>query len=110
VAMARRSPAPKLIYCSSLAAAGPTVAGQPKREEDAPTPISVYGRSKLGGELAVRELAMQVPAVIVCPPIVYGLADREFLPSVLPMAKFGLVLKSGLGRKHYSLVHVDDLC
>lgn len=109
-AMARRSPAPRLVLCSSLAAAGPTVAGRPKREEDAPAPISTYGKSKLGGEQAVREFCDRVPSVIVRPPIVYGPADREFLPSVLPMAKLGVVLKSGLGPKHYSIIHVDDLC
>lgn len=109
-AIARREKPAKLVYCSSLSAAGPTVAGKPLREEDEPAPLSIYGRSKLGGELAVRAFADRVPSVIVRPPIVYGPADREFLPSLLPMAKLGLVLKSGFGPKHYSLIHVDDLC
>lgn len=109
-AMAQQERPPRLVYCSSLAAAGPATVGHPKREEDAPTPISIYGRSKLGGELAVREFAERVPSVIVRPPIVYGPADREFLPSVLPMARFGVMLKSGFGPKRYSIVHVDDLC
>lgn len=109
-AISKHQPSAKLVYCSSLSAAGPTVAGRPRREEEQPAPISDYGRSKLAGELAVRELSDRVPSVIVRPPIVYGPADHEFLPSVLPMAKLGLILKSGLGPKHYSLVHVDDLC
>jgi nucleoside-diphosphate-sugar epimerase len=41
---------------------------------------------------------------------VYGPGDQEFLPSILPMARLGLVLKSGFGPKHYSVIHVDDLC
>ncbi len=100
----------RLVHCSSLSAAGPTIAGRPRREEDEPRPVSVYGRSKLGGELAVRQYADRIPAVILRPPIVYGPADKEFLPSLLPMAKLGVYLKSGMGPKRYSLIHVDDLC
>lgn len=109
-AVSRMEKPARLVYCSSLAAAGPSVAGKPLREEDEPRPVSTYGRSKLGGELAVRQYAGTVPSVIVRPPIVYGPADREFLPSILPMARFGIYLKSGWGPKRYSLIHVDDLC
>ncbi len=106
-----RMPDPaRLVHCSSLSAAGPTTVGRPRREEDEPRPVSVYGRSKLAGEMAVRQYADRVPSVIVRPPIVYGPADKEFLPSLLPMARFGLYLKSGTGPKRYSLIHVDDLC
>jgi nucleoside-diphosphate-sugar epimerase len=101
---------PRMVYCSSLAAAGPSTPERPRREEDPPAPVSVYGRSKLGGEEAVRALAHRVPSVIVRPPIVYGPGDQEFLPSMLPMAKLGVMLKSGFGPKRYSLIHVDDLC
>lgn len=109
-AMSRMKKPARLVYCSSLSAAGPTTAGRPRREEDEPRPISIYGKSKLAGEMAVRQYAEKVPSVIVRPPIVYGPADREFLPSVLPMARFGVYLKSGLGPKRYSLIHVNDLC
>jgi dihydroflavonol-4-reductase len=109
-ALAELSSPPRLVYCSSLAAAGPSVPGRPRREEEPPAPVSLYGRSKLGGEQAVREYASRVPAVIIRPPIVYGPGDQEFLPSLLPMARLGVVLKSGFGPKHYSIIHVDDLC
>ncbi|MGA9524825.1 MAG: NAD-dependent epimerase/dehydratase family protein [Myxococcaceae bacterium] len=109
-AIARMPDPARLVHCSSLSAAGPTTVGRPLREEDEPRPISVYGRSKLAGELAVRQYADRVPSVIVRPPLVYGPADKEFLPSLLPMARFGLYLKSGTGPKRYSLIHVDDLC
>ncbi|HME92138.1 MAG TPA: NAD-dependent epimerase/dehydratase family protein, partial [Myxococcaceae bacterium] len=101
---------PRLVYCSSLAAAGPTSAGKPKSEDEEPSPVSTYGRSKLAGEMALRQFADRLPCVIVRPPIVYGPCDREFLPALLPMARMGLMLKSGFGPKYYSLVHVDDLC
>ncbi len=109
-AMAELPTPPRLVYCSSLAAAGPSVPGRPRREEEPPSPVSMYGRSKLGGEQAVREFAQRVPSIILRPPIVYGPGDHEFLPSMLPMARMGVMLKSGFGPKHYSLIHVDDLC
>jgi dihydroflavonol-4-reductase len=109
-AMAELPSPPRIVYCSSLAAAGPSIPGRPRREEEPPAPVSIYGHSKLGAEQALREFASRVPAVIVRPPIVYGPGDQEFLPSILPMARLGLVLKSGFGPKHYSLIHVDDLC
>jgi dihydroflavonol-4-reductase len=109
-ALASQEKPPRLVYCSSIAAGGPSHPDRPRREEDPPAPVSVYGRSKLGGELAVREFAHRVPSVILRPPIVYGPGDQEFLPSLLPMARMGLMLKSGFGPKRYSLIHVDDLC
>lgn len=109
-AVARLEKPPRVVYCSALSAAGPTTAGKPLREVDEPSPLSIYGRSKLGGELAVRAYADRVPSVIVRPATVYGPADREFLPSLLPMARLGLALKSGFGPRHCSLIHVDDLC
>jgi nucleoside-diphosphate-sugar epimerase len=109
-ALAELASPPRLVYCSSLAAAGPSVPGHPRREEETPAPVSDYGRSKLGGEQALREFAHRVPCIILRPPIVYGPGDQEFLPSMLPMARLGVMLKSGFGPKHYSLIHVDDLC
>jgi dihydroflavonol-4-reductase len=109
-AAARRSSPPRFVFCSSLAAAGPTRVGKPLRENDIPAPISAYGKSKLAAEQILRGLAPNLPAIIVRPPIVYGPAEKEFLPSILPMAKLGVVLKSGFGPKQYSLIHVDDVC
>jgi len=108
-AMARQDKPPRLVHVSSLAAAGPSAVGRPRREHETPAPVSHYGKSKLGAEEAVREFAHKVPAVIVRPPMVYGPGDKEFIPSLLPMARFGLYLKSGFGTKEYSCIHVDDL-
>ncbi|MDX6314045.1 MAG: hypothetical protein QOF44_3509, partial [Streptomyces sp.] len=99
---------PRLVHCSSLAAAGP---GRQRREEEEPAPVSAYGRSKLGGEHALREVAHRVPGVIVRPPIVYGPGDREFLPRLVTAVRTGLLPAIGSrGPRHYSLIHVDDLC
>ena len=101
---------PRLVYVSSLAAAGPARNGRPRREDDAPEPVSHYGESKLAGERAVRAVAERVEASIVRPPIVYGPRDRELMPQLLRMALLGVVLRVGSGEKRYSLVHVADLC
>jgi dihydroflavonol-4-reductase len=109
-ACARAARAPRLVYVSSLAAAGPSSLERPRSEEDPPAPVSDYGRSKLAGEEAVRAVADRVQASIVRPPIVYGPRDRELVPPLVRMARAGVVLRAGFGDKRYSVVHVEDLC
>ncbi|MFF1874794.1 NAD-dependent epimerase/dehydratase family protein [Kitasatospora herbaricolor] len=109
-AVAAASNRPRLVYCSSLSAAGPSVPGRPLREEDACSPISHYGRSKLGGEAVLREFAGRIDAAVVRPPVVYGPGDVEFLPAVAAMVRRGTVVTVGGGAHVYSLVYVDDLC
>lgn len=99
----------KFVLVSSLAAAGPSKPGRPRVETDRPAPVSLYGQSKLAAEDAVRSFAGALDASIVRPPIVYGPRDKEFLPSLFRLAKMGLIAKSGLQDKRYSLIHVDDL-
>ena len=53
------------------------------------------------GQLPSSDLADRLEAVIVRPPIVYGPADREFLPALLPMAKLGGTLQNDI-LKEYS--------
>ncbi len=109
-ALAREEKPPRLVFCSSLAASGPASFGKPRLETDAPAPISVYGKSKLGAELAVREFAAAVPSVIIRPPVVYGPGDATNVPPLFPMARLGLYVKPGFSPKYLSFVHVDDLC
>ena len=101
---------PRLVYCSSLSAAGPSPTDRPLREEDPCFPVSHYGRSKLGGEEVVREFAGLIDAAVVRPPVVYGPGDLEFLPKVAAMVRRGVLVTVGEGPHIYSLVHVDDLC
>ncbi|MEV4927875.1 NAD-dependent epimerase/dehydratase family protein [Streptomyces roseoverticillatus] len=107
-ALAAQPRPPRLVYCSSLAASGP---GRLRHEDDAPAPVSAYGRSKLGGEDALHRAGPRLPAVTVRPPIVYGPGDRHFLPSLAAAARTGLLPAVGpRGPRRYSLLHVDDLC
>jgi len=57
----------------------------PYTEDDAPNPISVYGRSKLAGEEAVR--AAGIPHLILRTSWVYGMRGKNFLLTVLRLAR-----------------------
>jgi dihydroflavonol-4-reductase len=110
VACAAAPTPPRLVYVSSLAAAGPSAAHRPRHEEDPERPVSLYGESKLEGERALRSLSGRMSASVVRPPIVYGPGDREFLPLLARMARLGLSVQVGLAERRYSTLHVDDLC
>lgn len=99
----------RFVHCSTLAVAGPMPEGRPVVEDDPPSPVSVYGHSKLAGEEAVRRHASKLDLTIIRPPIVYGPRDRDFF-EVFKMASRGLALRPGLfSRKRYSIIHVEDL-
>ena len=95
----------RFVLVSSLAAAGPCQAAQP-RPEDAPArPLTWYGRSKLVAEMVVR--ASGLPAVILRPPVVFGPRDRELLGS-FRCARSGW-LPVPRGGRRYSLLYAPDL-
>ncbi|MCX6561462.1 MAG: NAD-dependent epimerase/dehydratase family protein [Candidatus Aminicenantes bacterium] len=99
---------PRLIHLSSMAAAGPSIGGRPRREDDPPAPVSPYGRSKLAGEAEVLARADRFPSVIIRVGAVYGPRDEEF-------ARFFRILKRGIlpcfgpGRQPISICYVKDL-
>lgn len=101
---------PTVVMVSSLAAGGPTIPGQPRRETDANTPVSAYGMSKLAAEQAATEFADRVRLSIVRPPVVFGPADRNSLQLFKSVLVTHLHLVPGLRRMPMSLVHVNDLC
>jgi nucleoside-diphosphate-sugar epimerase len=96
----------RLVHISSLAAAGPAPPEQPVREQDPPRPVSEYGKSKLAGELEVRNHC-RAEHVILRPPAVYGPRDTEFL-RLFQAVKRHLLPKPG-GGQALSLVFVRDL-
>ncbi len=59
--------------------------GAPYTEDDAPRPISAYGRTKLAGEHAIQ--AVGVPHLILRTSWVYGARGSNFLLTILRLAK-----------------------
>ena len=108
-ACAARTTPPVLVVVSSLAAAGPSSPKRPRREDDPPRPISHYGRSKLAGESAARQLADRVPTTIVRPPIVFGEGDQATCEIYRPIARSGVHVVPTWREHWISLIHVDDL-
>ena len=98
----------RFVYCSSLAAVGPSSDATPNTEDVSPQPLTDYGSSKLKGELIVREYADQLPITIVRPPAVYGPRDVDIF-LFFQMINRGIMPILGDTNKLLSLVHVKDL-
>lgn len=98
----------KLVYVSSLSVAGPRTSSRPAVEEDPPSPISVYGRSKLEGELSLRRCGEGLRWTVIRAPVVYGPYDRDVL-FLFRLARRGVLLQIRGIVTETSLIHVDDL-
>jgi nucleoside-diphosphate-sugar epimerase len=96
----------RLVHISSLAAAGPASPENPARAQDPPRPVSEYGKSKLAGEVEVRNHC-RAEYVILRPPAVYGPRDAEFL-RLFKASKCHILARLG-GGQALSLVFVRDL-
>jgi nucleoside-diphosphate-sugar epimerase len=96
----------RLVYLSSLAAAGPA-AKRPLGSDDEPKPLTTYGRSKLEGErIALGSDAVE--GVVLRPPAVYGPRDRELLP-FFRLARRGVLPVIGSLERRLQLIHARDL-
>ena len=96
----------KVVLVSSLAAAGPSLDGADSNCGPAACrPVSVYGASKLQGELAFAESGLR--HLIVRPPVVYGPGDSAtrllFAQALAPLCVVPL------RPRPLSIIHVDDL-
>lgn len=106
LARAIRGKGIRLVHVSSLAAVGPSLNGEPLREDAEPRPVTAYGKSKIEGEEAVRALLPE--AVIVRPPVVYGPRDAGVFQVLKPISK-GWSLEIGGGERWLSFIYVNDL-
>lgn len=105
-AVRAHAPDAVVLYCSSMAAAGPSSPYGAAREADPPRPISAYGESKLEAERVLA--ASGVRHVIVRPPTVYGPRDRDVL-AMFRLVRYGLAPRIGSATQRLSMVHVHDL-
>ncbi len=94
----------KICVASSLAVVGDS--GEVLADESTPCePVSMYGRSKLAMEHALAD--MDLPMVIIRPPVVYGPRDRDLLTFFTAVNRGFCVVPRG--DPGLSLVYVRDL-
>jgi len=106
-AASRQARPPRLVFMSTLAAAGPCRNGERLSERTVPYPLSVYGHSKLLAEAVVHAHADRVPAVILRFPSVYGPRERGAF-KLFQMVSRGLALTVGGWDREFSLIYVQD--
>ena len=107
VAEAARRARARLVHVSSLAAAGPAAPASPRSEDDAPAPLTPYGRSKLESERAVAGFD-GLNWIVLRPGVVYGPGDRAMLP-LFRFARRGFLPLVGRSSAAYTCIHVADV-
>lgn len=98
----------RFIFCSSLAAAGPSPNGIPLSEEDECHPVSDYGKSKLKAETVLKKYMSNLPITVVRPPPIYGPRDREIL-NLFQAAKMGVLPLLGGRNRYVDICYVQDV-
>lgn len=98
----------KVIYISSLAAAGCSINGEPVRESDQPHPMSSYGKSKLAGERTAMSFADRLHVLSIRPPGIYGPGDKEIM-AFFKTLNSRIKPYFGNVNRRLQLVHIDDL-
>jgi nucleoside-diphosphate-sugar epimerase len=107
VAAAARAHAPgaHVVLVSSQAAGGPSRDGAPVKASDAPRPVSLYGRSKLAGEEALKRSG--VPFTILRPCAVYGPRETA-IRDLFVAASRGVVPVLAGGQRRIHMVYGPD--
>ncbi len=99
----------RFVLVSSQSAAGPSdEQGTPVTESDPPSPISLYGRSKLEAEEVALSFRDRLPVTIVRPPAVFGPRDRDVL-GVFKAARLRLAPYLAGPARRVSIIYVEDL-
>jgi len=98
----------QFIFMSSQAAAGPSLSGIGKKEDEECRPVTMYGNSKLEAEEIIQE-QFQKAWTILRPVSVFGPGEKDFLEYYQILNK-GIAPLVGMRNKYISLIYVDDLC
>jgi nucleoside-diphosphate-sugar epimerase len=96
----------RLLFASSLAAAGSNPRGRPWSEADPVAPMDPYGKAKARAEVALRDAGF--PVTCFRPPLVFGAGDPAFLTLFKPASR-GLGLSVAGPPQRLSWIYVDDL-
>jgi nucleoside-diphosphate-sugar epimerase len=105
--LARQSWKPRrMLFASSLAAAGPSAQGVRKVESDVCDPIDDYGRAKLAAEIFLRDAPF--PTTAFRPSVVFGPRDPATL-TFFRLAVRGWGFRVGGPLQTFSFIDVDDL-
>jgi dihydroflavonol-4-reductase len=98
----------RLVYVSSLSAAGPSTEKGPVDETVFPQPVSFYGQTKLMGEDIALSYQTHYPVTVLRPGIVYGPRETDVF-EYFKMVASRLVVIAGADTQKISFVYVDDL-
>jgi dihydroflavonol-4-reductase len=108
-AVLRTNPSVKrFVYVSSQAAGGPSCGLTPRRESEDPRPVTWYGQSKLGGELAVLESSDRIPVTVIRSPSVYGPRDTDVF-EIFRAVTWHIKPVLGFQKRYASFIYVKDL-
>jgi len=105
----RQERPPLFLLVSSISACGPTKLGHVRTEAEPPQPMSIYGRSKRGGEEVAEAAAGRMPVTVVRPGIVFGPRDRELFASMQAIWKSYLHFMPRRRNPPLSFIEVTDL-
>lgn len=101
----------RLVFASSIKVNGEYTEAQPFTENDPPSPVDSYGKSKLEAEQALwnisRETGMEI--VVVRPPLVYGPGVKANFLNLVRLIEKGLWIPLGAIKNRRSLIYVENL-
>lgn len=105
-AAAARAGARRFVHFSTISALGP---GLNLRDDAAPDPLTHYGKSKLAGELRLREAARAagLDHIVLRPAMVYGPGAPGWAP-LFASVRRGALAVPGDGSNLFSLCGVDN--
>lgn len=106
--LAARPHPQRLVYLSSLAAAGPAEDGLPVTRETSPRPLTTYGRTKLAGEQVCERAADRIQVAILRAPAVYGPRDRDVF-QFFRLARLGVVPLPSTATGQLQMIYARDL-
>ena len=96
-----------LVFISSIAAQSGSFSDEELTEDDPPSPINAYGRSKLAAEQAIR--ASEGSFTILRPVVIYGEGEKGNLATIRKIARLPLPLPFGGLKARRSVLSVQNL-